>query len=106
MNLSQPTRAAGYIELERARIRWLLSIDSKDLPNVAIEGRKTTYRWIKVDGEEIEFSEGFTDLHTVSYREFSRGKVSGFRTCYPQSKPHMQSGMQAKLDYEVNIIRC
>ncbi len=65
--------AAGYLELERARVRWFLSINARDLPP-EVKGKKTTYRSITVDGEEVEFSEGFTDLHTESYREILAGR--------------------------------
>ena len=65
--------AAGYLELERARVRWFLSINSRDLPP-EVQGKKTTYRSITVDGQEVEFSEGFTDLHNVSYREILAGR--------------------------------
>ena len=65
--------AAGYLELERARVRWFLSINARDLPR-SVQGKKTTYRSILMDGKEIEFSEGFTDLHTVSYQEILAGR--------------------------------
>lgn len=65
--------AAGYLELERARVRWFLSINARDLP-ADVQGKKTTHRSISVDGEEVEFSEGFTDLHTESYREIIAGR--------------------------------
>jgi UDP-N-acetyl-2-amino-2-deoxyglucuronate dehydrogenase len=65
--------AAGYLELERARVRWFLSINARDLPR-EVDGKKTTYRSITVDGKELEFSEGFTDLHTESYREIIAGR--------------------------------
>lgn len=58
---------AGYLEFERARVRWFLSIDSNDLPIEKAEDQ-TTWRSITIDGEEIEFSGGFTDLHTLSYQ--------------------------------------
>lgn len=68
--------AAGYLEYERARVRWFLSINGGDIP--LIDGRRQqTYRSITVDGEEIEFSGGFTDLHTASYQEIVAGR--GFR---------------------------
>jgi UDP-N-acetyl-2-amino-2-deoxyglucuronate dehydrogenase len=69
-------RAAGFLEYERARVRWCLSIDADDLPE-EVKGKKTTYRSIVVDSEELEFSEGFTDLHTVSYREILAGRGYG-----------------------------
>lgn len=68
--------AAGYLEYERARVRWLLSIDRASLPAQTPEGL-LTYRSITVDGTEIEFSQGFTDLHTESYRNILAGKGYG-----------------------------
>ncbi|KJK21049.1 oxidoreductase [Burkholderiaceae bacterium 16] len=74
VHYSGESKAAGYLEYEHARVRWFLSIDANDLPEI-VKGKKSTYRSITVDGEEIEFSDGFTDLHTVSYQEIlaSRG---------------------------------
>jgi len=64
--------AAGYLEYEKARVRWFLSINSRDLPNDLASDQKT-FRSITVDREELEFSEGFTDLHTRSYEEILKG---------------------------------
>lgn len=69
-------KAAGYLEYEKARVRWFLSIDANDLPEL-VKGKKPTYRSITVDGEEMEFSEGFTDLHTTSYKEILAGRGYG-----------------------------
>lgn len=69
-------KAAGYLEYENARVRWFLSIDARDLPD-SVKGKKPTYRSITCDGAEIEFSEGFTDLHTVSYQAVLDGKGYG-----------------------------
>jgi len=69
-------KAAGYLEYENARVRWFLSIDANDLPE-SVKGKKPTFRSITCDGEEIEFSEGFTDLHTVSYQAILDGKGYG-----------------------------
>ncbi|MDH0423958.1 UDP-N-acetyl-2-amino-2-deoxy-D-glucuronate oxidase [Stutzerimonas stutzeri] len=69
-------KAAGYLEYEKARVRWFLSIDADDLPE-SVKGKKPTYRSITVDGSEIEFSEGFTDLHTISYQEILAGRGYG-----------------------------
>ncbi|WGM40030.1 Gfo/Idh/MocA family oxidoreductase [Caulobacter sp. NIBR1757] len=66
-------RAAGYLEYERARVRWFLSINIDDVPP-AVREKQSTFRSITVDGEEIEFSDGFTDLHTASYREVIAGR--------------------------------
>lgn len=70
-------RAAGYIELERARVRWFLSINEDCLPEEVKNQGKRTFRSIQIEGEELEFSEGFTDLHTRSYKDVLQGK--GFR---------------------------
>lgn len=64
--------SAGYMEFERARVRWYLSVDRNDLPE-HVQGKQPTYRSITVDGEEIEFSGGFTDLHTLSYQAIVDG---------------------------------
>ena len=69
-------KAAGYLEYERARVRWFLSIDENDLP-AGIRGKKTTYRNIDISGEQLEFSEGFADLHTTSYAEILAGRGYG-----------------------------
>lgn len=74
---SSETMASGYLEYERARVRWFLSVDYKHVPdNVKKEGQRT-YRSITVDDEEIEFSGGFTDLHTRSYEEIVAGRGFG-----------------------------
>jgi UDP-N-acetyl-2-amino-2-deoxyglucuronate dehydrogenase len=69
------TKAGGYLEYERARVRWFLSVDVNDVP---VEGQRT-YRSITVDGREVEFSEGFTDLHTRSYEEILAGRGFALR---------------------------
>ncbi|MDI6527882.1 Gfo/Idh/MocA family oxidoreductase [Pseudomonas otitidis] len=76
VHYSHEHKAAGYLEYENARVRWFLSIDAGDLPD-AVRGKKPTYRSIMVDGQEIEFSEGFTDLHTVSYQAILNGNGYG-----------------------------
>ena len=68
---------AGYLEFERARVKWFLSIDANNLPENAIQGEKKTYRTILVEGEELEFSGGFTDLHTQSYENILAGNGYG-----------------------------
>ena len=70
-------RAAGFLELENARVRWFLSINYDLIPEAAKAQGKTTYRSITVEGEEIEFSGGFTDLHTKSYEEIFKGNGFG-----------------------------
>ena len=75
-------RAAGYLELANARVRWLMSIDPNDLPNNYTADVKT-FRSITVDGNEIEFSDGFTDLHTQSYRAILNGQGFGIDQARP-----------------------
>lgn len=77
VHLNTPTKAAGYLEYERARVRWFLSIDINDIPAVEREKGKRTYRAITADGEDVEFSDGFTDLHTRSYEEILAGRGFG-----------------------------
>jgi len=76
VHYSSEHKAAGYLEYEKARVRWFLSVDADDLPE-SVKGKKPTYRSITVDGEEMEFSEGFTDLHTTSYEEILAGRGYG-----------------------------
>ncbi|WP_299150176.1 Gfo/Idh/MocA family oxidoreductase [uncultured Dokdonia sp.] len=70
-------RASGYLELERARVRWFLSINDEVLPKEVVEKGQRTYRSITIEGEELEFSGGFTDLHTTSYKEILNGNGYG-----------------------------
>jgi UDP-N-acetyl-2-amino-2-deoxyglucuronate dehydrogenase len=76
LHYTHHAKAAGYLEYERARVRWFLSIDANDLPE-SVKGKKSTYRNIDIGGEQLEFSEGFTDLHTISYQEILAGKGYG-----------------------------
>ncbi len=77
LHLSEYNKASGALELEKANVKWFLSIDRNDLPAHLISDKPVTYRSVKVNSEEFEFSEGFTDLHTASYREILKG--NGFR---------------------------
>jgi UDP-N-acetyl-2-amino-2-deoxyglucuronate dehydrogenase len=77
VHLLETDKAGGYLELEKARIRWFLSLDYNDLPASAKQNGKRTYRSIVMDKTEIEFSEGFTDLHTKSYEEILAGQGFG-----------------------------
>lgn len=84
VHLHRPDVAAGYLEYERARVRWFLSINADHLPEQAVAAGKRTYRSILVAGEELEFSDGFTDLHTDSYRHILEGggfRLDEARTC-------------------------
>lgn len=77
VHLREETKSAGYLEYDKARVRWFLSVDSNDLPDAQKQAGQRTFRTITVDGEGIEFSGGFTDLHTVSYQEILAGRGFG-----------------------------
>lgn len=77
VHISRPDKVAGFFQLEKARVRWFLSIDYADVPHdVKVKGQRT-FRSITMDGQEIEFSEGFTDLHTKTYQEILNGNGYG-----------------------------
>ncbi|MDD2634791.1 MAG: Gfo/Idh/MocA family oxidoreductase [Bacteroidales bacterium] len=79
VHLSEKDKAAGFLELERARVRWVLSIDENMLPDdIKVKGQRT-YRSIKLENQEIEFSDGFTDLHTESYKQILTGNGFGLQ---------------------------
>lgn len=77
IHLSEHDKAGGYLELEKARVRWFLSLDAADLPAGIKEKGQRTFRSIMVENEEIEFSGGFTDLHTESYKDILSGAGFG-----------------------------
>jgi UDP-N-acetyl-2-amino-2-deoxyglucuronate dehydrogenase len=83
VHFAQADKMAGYLELEKANVRWFLSVDRTDLPETAQAEGKTTYRSITVDGEEIEFSGGFTDLHTMVYQDILSGGGYGIEDARP-----------------------
>lgn len=83
VHLHTHDRAAGFLQLEKARVRWFLSINADTLPAAARAQDKRTYRSITVDGQEVEFSEGFTDLHTRSYEAILAGHGFGIQTILP-----------------------
>jgi UDP-N-acetyl-2-amino-2-deoxyglucuronate dehydrogenase len=74
---------SGYIELERARVNWHLSINADHLPAEAKARGKRTFRSLTMEGQEIEFSDGFTDLHTLSYQQILKGKGFGLAEAQP-----------------------
>ncbi len=109
VHLNDPTRAAGYLEYENARVRWFLSSNIDDVPEAARDQGQRTYRSITVDGREIEFSGGFTDLHNRSYEEILAGRgfaleenrvaietVSHIRTAPIQSSGEMHPFVKKK----------
>lgn len=84
VNIMSFDRVAGYLELDKARVRYFLSINAQCLPPNAVQGEKRTYRTINIDGSEFEFSSGFTELHTKSYQKILAGegfRISEARNC-------------------------
>lgn len=77
VHLREKHKASGYLEFENARVRWFLSIDENDLPQPVKEKGQRTYRSITIDHQELEFSAGFTELHTKSYQEILKGNGFG-----------------------------
>lgn len=77
VNIQTENKAAGILRLKNANVRWYLSLDKNDLPKKIAAKGQPTYRCIMIDGEELEFSGGFTDLHTISYKEILSGNGFG-----------------------------
>lgn len=93
--------AAGYLEYDKARVRWFLSINVRDVPK-AVAAQQKTYRSITVDGQEIEFSEGFADLHTLSYREILAGRGFPLAVVRPSIETVGQIGVAPIVHYAVS----
>ncbi len=83
VNQLKADHASGSLELEKARVNWFLSINFDHLPEDVKGNNKRTYRSLTLEGKEIEFSEGFTDLHTKSYEEILRGNSFGLEDARP-----------------------
>jgi UDP-N-acetyl-2-amino-2-deoxyglucuronate dehydrogenase len=86
LHLSDKKRMAGFIELQNANVNWFLSTDKNDLPEETKKNNMPTFRSIKVDEEEIQFSQGFTDLHTRVYEEILTGNGFGIDDARPSIK--------------------
>jgi UDP-N-acetyl-2-amino-2-deoxyglucuronate dehydrogenase len=83
VHLREASRAAGSLELERADVRWFLSTNAADLPFALSAGGRSTFRAMTVDGAQLEFSDGFTDLHTRVYEEVLAGRGCGINEARP-----------------------
>jgi UDP-N-acetyl-2-amino-2-deoxyglucuronate dehydrogenase len=83
VHLHEHDRAAGYLEFEKARVRWFLSINYENIPAEVKKQGKRTFRSLSIDGDVFEFSDGFTDLHTKSYQEVLMGKGFGLGEVKP-----------------------
>ena len=84
VHVASHDRVAGFLRLKNARVRYFLTINAEHMPANAVQGEKRTYRTIMIDGEEFEFSQGFTELHTKSYEKILAGegfRVSEARNC-------------------------
>lgn len=79
VHVSEPKRAAGFLQFEKARVRWFLCVDFNAIPKKIQENGQRTYRSITLEGKEIEFSGGFTDLHTKSYKDILSGNGFGVK---------------------------
>lgn len=77
IHLAEPSRYSGTLELEKANVKWFLSVDASDLPTEVVANGGYAYRSITCDGEEIDLSKGFTDLHTRVYEEILAGQGHG-----------------------------
>jgi len=92
VHLNEPSKAAGLLHLQNARVRWFLSLDYNDIPPAMKKLGQRTYRMITMGNDEIEFSDGFTDLHTRSYREIISGGGFGIE----ESKPAIEIAYQIR----------
>jgi UDP-N-acetyl-2-amino-2-deoxyglucuronate dehydrogenase len=86
LQLSEPQKMAGFIELENAEVSWFLSVDKNDLPADHVEKKIPTFRSIEFEGNEIQFSSGFTDLHTKVYQETLAGNGFDIEDARPSIK--------------------
>jgi UDP-N-acetyl-2-amino-2-deoxyglucuronate dehydrogenase len=83
LNSHEADKASGVLELKKARVNWMLSINENDLPAEAKAKGKRTFRSLQMNGKEIEFSDGFTELHTKSYSEILAGRGFGLNEARP-----------------------
>ena len=93
-------RVAGFLELKKARVRYFLSINAETLPENAVQGEKKTYRTLNIDGEEFEFSKGFTELHTESYKKILSG--DGFRIS--EARPCIEIVSQIRTSKPIGLV--
>ncbi|MCJ7524175.1 MAG: Gfo/Idh/MocA family oxidoreductase [Candidatus Aminicenantes bacterium] len=83
VHLANDKKMSGFFELEKARVKWFLSLDRDDLPKVAQDAGKSTYRSLTLDNESYEFSDGFAELHTEVYRQVLAGNGFGIDAARP-----------------------
>lgn len=104
VHVTRPDCAGGVLHLERARVRWFLSINAAHLPAAAAQAGQRTYRSFTVGGDEVEFSDGFTDLHSESYRRILAGDGFGLAEARPavQTVYEIRNAAPAPLDGDVH----
>ncbi len=95
VRIHEPTKMSGILELEHAIVQWFLSIDPNDLPSFSQTQNRQTYRSLTCDSQEIEFSEGFTDLHTEVYKDILSG--GGFGIDDVQASIELTSGIRSQI---------
>ncbi|HSN50371.1 MAG TPA: Gfo/Idh/MocA family oxidoreductase, partial [Bacteroidales bacterium] len=83
VHLLKPNKAAGFLQLEKARVRWFLSLEQEDIPANLRQTGARTFRSLTVEKDEIEFSDGFTELHTESFKEIIAGRGFGMLEAKP-----------------------
>jgi UDP-N-acetyl-2-amino-2-deoxyglucuronate dehydrogenase len=83
LHLNRADKMSGALQLQRARVRWFLSVDGSDLPQRCHEDGQHAYRSLRLDGEEMEFSQGFADLHSRVYQEILAGRGDGIAAARP-----------------------
>jgi len=93
VHLMEENKAAGILQLKKANVKWFLSLDKNDLPEQSVKNGLPTYRSITIDKDELEFSGGFTDLHTVSYQSILNG--SGFRISEARNSIQIVHGIKS-----------
>lgn len=81
VHYSSANKMAGFLQLKKARVRWFLSVDYNDIPDELKAKGKRTNRTLNIDGSEFEFSEGFTELHTLLYQEIFKGHIFSLEDC-------------------------
>ncbi|MDR3611731.1 MAG: Gfo/Idh/MocA family oxidoreductase [Ignavibacteriaceae bacterium] len=86
VHYSDKNKIGGFLELKDANVKWFLSLDKNDLPGKTLADKKTTLRSIIIDGEEVQFSDGFTDLHTKVYERTLSGNGFGIKEARPSIK--------------------
>ena len=100
VHLLENNKTAGFLQLKNANIRWFLSIDYIDLPSAIKNNNQRTYRSIKIDDHELEFSDGFSDLHTANYQEIIAGRGVGLE----EAKSSIQTVYEIRNSKPVGIV--